>query len=511
MNRRANVRSTSVASTAAILLALMLTAGFFALFFIPQSLRLDESQSLWETSRSPQAILTTVAQDVHVPLYHELLHAWRNTVGDSVTSSRSLSLLFFLAAIPLLYLLGASLYGRTAALFATLLFTLSPFMNWYASEIRMYTLFVLMAILHQYFYVRLFKKESDGAWVGYLITAVIGVYVHYFFFLILFTEAFFFLMHRSLFQPHALKRFIATAFVVILSFAPWVWYVIHEGQAQNQQPSLPVPTSINLFGVFSQFLLGFQTDPVNTVFLSLWPLVIILVFLALRKRTYAEPETEFLVISIVVPVTLAFAISFFVPLFVSRYLIFVAPALYLLIAYVFSRYPGRGRVVASGVLALLMSLMLAVEVTSAATPVKEDYRDVVSYLSATAHAQDAIIVSAPFTIYPIEYYYRGTAPLLTLPEWNRYAHGAIPGFDPSTLASQVATETAGVNYAWLVLSYNQGYQQQIQDYFDRHYARVYAHTFSSGLTVYGYKVRYDTPLAQLPLSTTTIPEATTAP
>ncbi len=35
-----------------------------------QSLRLDEAQSLWQTSHASWKILSIVAQDVHVPLYH---------------------------------------------------------------------------------------------------------------------------------------------------------------------------------------------------------------------------------------------------------------------------------------------------------------------------------------------------------------------------------------------------------------------------------------------------------
>lgn len=490
-----------------ILLGVMvLTAGMTFVFLLaPQSLRLDEAQSLWETSRSPHAILTTVAQDVHVPLYHELLHAWRNVAGDSVVSARVLSLAFFLMAIPAMYALGAYAYGPAAGIFVASLFTLSPFMNWYASEIRMYTLFALIAILQQYFFLRLFKRESDAAWIGYGITTVVGIYVHYFFFLILFTEAVFFFARRSLFSASALRRFISAWAVAALSFVPWIWYVIRQGQAQNQQPLLAVPTTVDLFNVFSQFLFGFQSNAINTIFLSLWPVLILVAFLALRKHSTGRPETDFFMLSVILPVGLALAISLVVPLFVSRYLIFVIPAFYLLIANIFSRYPLPGRWVAGGALIALMVAMLGVQTVSAMTPVKEDYRAAVSYLSLNARPQDVILISAPFTIYPIQYYYRGAATLSTLPQWNRYAHGGIPAFDPGTLPQQAVDETRDADYAWLVLSYDQGYQSQILAYFDQHYGRVSAKIFSTGLAVYEYKIRYDTPLSSRPSATAMTP------
>ena len=87
-----------------LLAALVGALAYF--FFFNQSLRLDESQSLWQTGRSAADILTIVAQDVHVPLYHEILHFWRIVVGDTVEYARLLSLLFYIASIPALYALG---------------------------------------------------------------------------------------------------------------------------------------------------------------------------------------------------------------------------------------------------------------------------------------------------------------------------------------------------------------------------------------------------------------------
>src|SRR4051812_20738531 len=160
VEERLLTRSRSLYAVAG-LMAFVLIASYF---FLPQSLRLDEAQSLWQTSRSPAQILTIVAQDVHVPLYHELLRVWRLTVGDSVMLARALSLLFYLLALPTLYALGTYAYNRRVALFATALFALSPFMQWYGSEVRMYTLFTFLAIANHFFFLRLFRERVG--WFG---------------------------------------------------------------------------------------------------------------------------------------------------------------------------------------------------------------------------------------------------------------------------------------------------------------------------------------------------------
>jgi mannosyltransferase len=480
----------------------MLAATLLSVFFFSdQSLRLDEAQSLWQTGRSPGDILTIVAQDVHVPLYHEALHFWRLYIGDSVAVARGFSLLFYLLSIPALYFLGKLAYSRGAGLFAATLLTVSPFMNWYGGEIRMYTLFVFLVIINQYCYLRLWRTspittaESEHVWVVYILTALLGVYTHYFFFLLLGVQTIYFLLRQGLFLPRTMQRMVLMWGLVVASIIPWALYVLMQGQAVNASPFLPTPTTVNLFSAFSQFFFGFQNDHLNTVVLSLWPVIFLLVILALRTSTKLAPHTEYFVLSVVIPVSVVFAASFVLPLFVSRYLIFTVPALYLLAAALFSSYPVPAARIARRALVAAMVVMLAVEMASSTVPVKENYREAAVYLTNAAKAQDVIALSAPFTVYPIEYYYRGEAELITLPLWDRYAYGPIPVFDKARLAEEVTATTEGHQTVWLLLSYDQGYEKEVKLYFDTNFERTTEVNFSPGLNLYGYKIRYDTPLA----------------
>lgn len=472
-------------------------AGLAFFYFSQSSLRLDEAQSLWQSGRSAVDILTIVAQDVHVPLYHELLHFWRLIVGDSVGAARFLSLIFYLALIPAMYFLGNIAYGRQAGLYAALLIAISPFLNWYGSEIRMYTLFALLVVINQYLFIKLWKRPTDNAWIAYILTALLGIFTHYFFLLTLSAQALFYVLRRDLFPREALTRFIFSWGFLAACFAPWVLFVLLQGQAANASPVLTAPTTVNLFNAFAQFLFGFQDDHLSTVFLSLWPLTVIIGFFALRKTTCMEPVTQYLILSVVLGVALAFLVSIaLAPVFVSRYLIFTIPSLYLLLTSLFSLYPPRGALIARGALVGLMLLMLALEILSPTTPVKENYREAAAYLTDHATPQDIIILSAPFTVYPIEYYYRGSAPLATLPLWERYEYGPIPPFDERALPEEVRTVTEDHQYAWMLFSYDQGYEETIRNYLDNNYERVALTEFSPGLELAVYKIRYDTPLSR---------------
>src|SRR3990167_4015958 len=226
--RPSPAREGGVPPAAVILLLMAMAAGFSLIFFSNQSLRLDEAQSLWQTSRSPAQIVSLIAEDVHVPLYHLLLHFWRRGFGegDGVGAGRLLSLLLFLATIPSIYLLGKLAYGKRVGIFVALLTAASPFLNWYGNEIRTY------------------KDPRNYVWWGYALTALIGVFTHYFFGLILPAQAAFFLFYHRLFQRGTFRKLAGTALLIGVLFLPWAWFVWSRNSAADSNPLLPPPSSV---------------------------------------------------------------------------------------------------------------------------------------------------------------------------------------------------------------------------------------------------------------------------
>ena len=468
------------------------------LVFSRQSLRLDEAQSLWQTSHSLPAMISIIGEDVHVPLYHTILHFWQLFLGNEVATARMLSLFFFMLALPAMYLLGSLSYNSRVATFATALMAISPFLNWYGNEIRMYSLFALLTIINQYFFVSIFMRKGEapesrsGIWLGYAATLVLGMFTHYFFALTIIAQAIFFLSYRHVFQRQTLRTFLVTAMMVAVMFAPWIYFVSTLGSAENTKPNLAEPTTIDLFNTFSQFIFGFQNDHINTILVSLWPILVLLVFLALRRHRRIEPQTMYLLFSLFIPIIIVFTVSlWYRPIYLTRYLILTLPSLYLLISWVISTYPRRLAQTVQAVLIVGMSVTLAIEIANANTPVKEDYRAASIYLTEQTNPQDIIVVSAPFTVYPIEYYYRGSASIETIPHWDRLKRGAIPEFSEERLPEQVEDIARSHERLWLLLSYDQGYEEDIRLYFDNNFERIEARNFSQGLNMYVYRLRYE--------------------
>ncbi len=90
----------------------------------------------------------------------------------------------------------------------------------------------------------------------------------------------------------------------------------------------------------------------------------------------------------------------------------------------------------------------------------------------------------------MEYYYSGPAQLTTLPIWDP-KEGGLAVFDENKLPNEVKTLKGDHKDAYLVLSYNQGYEEKIKLYFDTHFERIDSKNFSPGLNLYVYKMRYD--------------------
>ena len=493
---RRQERTYSFRATLIIIFLMAVAATLGILVFTKTSMRLDEAQSLFQVSRNIPGLLMQVGQDVHVPGYHLLLHFWLILfagLAEPIVLARYMSLVFFVALVPAIYILVRQVFSRRVGIFTTILVAISPFLQWYGSEARMYSMLALITVLHQIVFLKLFKQGHAVHWVWFVITGIIGMYTHYFFAFVLLTEAIFYLFYHRRFLRGSFIKFIISAILIIGALSPWLLYVKSLGLASNTQPYLPTPSSGDLFNTYAQFIFGFQVDYLNTIIISMWPLAVLFAFLALRRNHRTTPELSFFVLAAILPVLGAFLISVLIkPFFLSRYLVVSLPALFILVAWFLSNY-GKvlRRVIQVGLIGFTI-VLLCIEIVSPNTPVKEDYKQAVSYLYTRATGSDVIVASAPFTIYPIDYYYNnGPAKLTTQPIWNRFEQGSVPAFDQNKLAAEVKENVDSYQHAWLVLSYDQGANDKILNYYDGHYQRLNMKKFSPGLVVYEYKLRYD--------------------
>ena len=91
-------------------------------------------------------------------------------------------------------------------------------------------------------------------------------------------------------------------------------------------------------------------------------------------------------------------------------------------------------------------------------------------------------------VYPFDYYYDGSARVETLPVWDR--QGAMPPFDAAQLPRDVEALSEGHQYLYVLLSYDQGYEEQVFQYFERRFERTASSSPSPGMRLLVYRVGY---------------------
>ena len=197
--------------------------GLVLRFWTQSHLWLDEALSV-NISRLPIGdIPEALRHDGHPPLYYVLLHAWMSMFGEGDAAVRTLSGVFAVAALPLMWLAGKRLGGRTVAWLAVVLLALNPWALRYATEARMYSLVVALALAG---YLLVTKAlEDDRVWwlVGVALVAGALVLTHYWaLYLVAATVVLVGLRLRSpMTRRRALRVLVAIA-VGCLAFVPWL-------------------------------------------------------------------------------------------------------------------------------------------------------------------------------------------------------------------------------------------------------------------------------------------------
>ena len=203
----------AVAALTALGIALRLLVGH-------QSLFADELSTHYVvTGRGLGDAISVVHTDAEItpPLYFAL--AWLTTqLGGGAELLRAPSLLAGAAAIPLVWALGERTVGRRAALVATALTALSPFMVYYSAEARGYELMVVLVLLSTLTMLAAVDSGRARWWVLYGACTCAAVYTHY-------TSVFALagqLLWLAWAHPEARRAAVLANAGAVVAFLPWL-------------------------------------------------------------------------------------------------------------------------------------------------------------------------------------------------------------------------------------------------------------------------------------------------
>jgi len=346
-----------------------------------------------------------ITASIHPPGYYLLLHYWL-LLGQSEALARSLSALFSLGAILLIYGLGRWLFDPATGALAALGMALFPFQVYFAQEARMYSLAVFLSVALTWIFLYIvLDKGKWFVWLGYALVAVLSLYTHYFFAFLLIGLHLWLLLDLARLRT-IVKNLILADVLVGLLFLPQVNQALTNtgaylvgGRAWQSSPHLLSPLTTIFYLVFA------HRSPIwlAAIGMFLTLAILFLTFWDSRRRSKQERKIEAaLWFSLVIPILIVLIISWLVkPIYLERSFAVSSPALILLLVLGFTAAPrGSPTPYLVGVLVIAVLITLVAHITTP-DPAKPPIREAAYQLDAafvpgdvSLHLQDASLAPA---------------------------------------------------------------------------------------------------------------------
>ena len=363
---------------------LLFSIGFlWKIFFIThRDVCLDEPYTIFYAQQSIGDILALPAKgEPNPPLFMLLLHFWIKLFGIGITAVRMLPLIFSSLTVVVLYLTGKRFFSIWTGLIASGMFLLSNFHFFHGLEVRTYSLLSLATALSLYFYLRLIKEPGN---VKLLIALVLSnlamVYSHYFGWFVVFMQ--FIAGFLYLKDKHVVKSLLIALGVSFLAYLPFFLILIRQFFKSSQGSWIEPPGS-NMEYFYQINLLLNHKEVINAL---IWIFAAGVGF-TIYKKSWKRLPKELLVLFMwwFVPYTIMFLVSFKIPVFITRYLLFNSVGMYLFvgacIVSLFNRHKVLVPLAGAVVLALMANRMRILpedfsyrEVKNATRFVKKNYQ-----------------------------------------------------------------------------------------------------------------------------------------
>ncbi len=214
-----------------LVLLLVLHACVAVFLAVKLNIWVDEASTLYATDNGLlHAIQTAVAEQKQAPLYFWIVSVWRY-LSDSILFARLFSVLCSLGAIAAVWSLARRYFSPLGVLLATSFVALHPFLFWASSEIRVYSMVVLLStLLCGLFLKEFFGERSKVSTILFPVLAVVSLYTNYYlgflfpgFFAVLVIER----------KWSELKRFVLMMVIAGIAFLPLALTIATEMRARN--------------------------------------------------------------------------------------------------------------------------------------------------------------------------------------------------------------------------------------------------------------------------------------
>jgi len=318
---------------------LLLNIILKSIFLGSQSIANDEPFTIYHAQLRLPFLISELSRYNNPPGFEILLHYWIKVFGISPASVRFLPMVISALSAVMLYFLGRKFFSLRIGLFAALLFTFSDFQIYFAHEARVYSLFTLLTLISMYSFLNLVSEKGTIRMKAvYVIANALLLYAHFFGFWIILVQLICTLFINNL-RNRFWKEYLVLFGIPLILFLPYLRiflarFVQSAGDGTWVRPPKGLTAILDLLRTFmneayGETLLG---KPILSG-ITLAIMAFALFNLIRSKQLYAASKQGIIITTwFCAPLILVYSFSYVVPMLIDRYMVFITPAFFLLIA-----------------------------------------------------------------------------------------------------------------------------------------------------------------------------------
>lgn len=384
--------------------------------------------------RAMQGDLASVYQWVihaqYNPLYYLLLKSWLYLFsGVSEVSLRTLSVVFGVLSIPLVFAVGRRLFSPQVGFVVGLMLAVSPFHIEQASQPKPNTFLVVLTLVALLLFHRWLSNDRPEEIIGFVFVSILGLYTHYFFvFILLALDVYGFILLLRARDGQRLWKLFLSQLCIAIAWVPWfpvILGTIEKGEMVAPRVSLlwgPLEVVATFSLGYSGFTFtGTSTDkafslsdiPPNIPVILISAIAFGLLILFALSRLRRDPSTVFAANLLLLPAVVSYLLALVSPSFgawTAKSLIGCSLGYYLLLAAAIARgkYRRLSMVLVIVVFALMSYSLYNYYLRDNVFGRKLNWRGAVEYVVSHSQADDIIGLADDMTF---RWYYKGNLEL----------------------------------------------------------------------------------------------------
>jgi mannosyltransferase len=363
------------------------------LYIDSSPISLDEPVTIYYSSFSFNEIPSVLIIDNHPPLFYFIVHYWNQVFSLSPVALRTLPLIFSALSVIIIYEICRRFINLRTAIVASMLYTASNTHIFYSHDFRMYSIFFFLTCLSFLKYLLILKNNQLRSLFYLTIINTMLCYLHFFGILIIFFEFTSVLLIKE--NRKFAKVFLYSAIANFILYLPYLKTFIYRLSNNSNSTWIPKPKWDDIYTMLRRY----SNAPVFTVFFII--VICIGSFIVFRNSLNTRMHRQLLFFTFA-PLCFIFLLSFIIPMFVDRYIIFFSLFYYILIAVCFDRIFPEEKYFSIGLYGIMALFFITTNLKSGK---RSDVREVVEYVKSHTSNNTLIVLTPEWYRYNFAYYY----------------------------------------------------------------------------------------------------------